>query len=184
MSNVFVLTNSIVIPWSWTKKIVLHICRRIAMNMCPVRDAVMRGVHARHHTHAGRCANRCCVSVCKFHSVSCETLHIRGMIPTIELRLLGPKWKGSVLPSHVIYEEYDNIRTLLCLNPESKESDKEYQTRSFHQKYVTVVDDVALLSFQKFKCRRYCKNHVGSDFRWSTYSISTRKRPWRSVAFE
>src|SRR5687768_9689728 len=106
-------TQAIVVPRSLSEELILHIRRRILMDMRPVCNAMVGGVHASHKAHARRRTNRCRIGVGELHSLLCQSLHVWSVITPVEFGLLRAEWQRSILPPHIIDKEQDDIRSLL-----------------------------------------------------------------------
>ena len=92
--------------------------RRPVLFPYPAGHAVPRRIHAGHQAHPGRSAKGMSICIRKRHALGSQLLHIRRPVAPVQKGFLrvalavGPERVGSILPSHVIYQENDDIGLL------------------------------------------------------------------------
>ena len=106
------LRNSIIVPVRQLQGFAAPI-GRLVFFQCPVGNPMTYVVRSGNQTTPGSRAQRTGIRLSKHHPLFGQTLHIRSLINTVIIGFFGPEWQGGILPSHIIYHEKNNIRTLI-----------------------------------------------------------------------
>lgn len=105
--------HAIVVPIRWNQYTVWIIGRRIPFYIGPIGNIVTGHIHARHQADTSGRADRIGICIGELHSSLGHPLHIGRMEYGVEGRGFVPERQGTILPTHIIHHEKNDVGLLL-----------------------------------------------------------------------
>src|SRR5690554_125844 len=88
--NIRCLSQSVYIPFRKLQDIALHVGRGI-LSKSPVCNTMTCSIHSSHEACSSGRAYTTCIGLSKHLPLRCQSLHIRSMIPLVEVSFLFPE---------------------------------------------------------------------------------------------
>ena len=105
------LRHAIVIPIRQREHITRMVGHPVFLQR-PIRDPMTRGVRPGNQAATRRRTDTARIGLREHHSLARQTLHVRRLEHLVIRSLLRPERHGRVLPSHIIHQKKNDIRTL------------------------------------------------------------------------